>query len=277
VQQARAWGLISLVDIGGTSGGPTATRAPRKSLGDTIKDDAAHNGASQGSRNDPPVYLGKGEKRHLTGMPVPFYGDRTATVSQVQSQFYGWDSDTRSKFLTQLSLAGYNTQGMTDSDMAKAWGAYAEQSAMYYSAGRKFTPWDILAKDRNMRENAPAPTPRTTTTTESATNLSTRGDAHAIFLKSAQSLLGRDPTGEEVKQFQSTLNAYEKAHPTVQTTTSTFLGQDLQKRSTTTKGGVSADEQQMMSMEDIKKDPEYGAYQAATTYFGALMDMIGGG
>jgi hypothetical protein len=32
-----------------------------------------------------------------------------------------------------------------------------------------------------------------------------------------------------------------------------------------------------MAVEDVKRDPEYGAYQAATTYFDAMMQMIGGG
>src|SRR5688500_18852935 len=120
-------------------------------------------------------------------------------------------------------------------------------------------------------------TPRTVTQTSTAFDMSTREDAHAIFLQAAQSLLGRDPTKSEIGAFQKALNAYEKANPTVTTQTTNYMGDTVTGQTSTTKGGVKEGARQLMAVEDVKKDPEFGAYQAATTYFDAMMQMIGGG
>ena len=271
-----------MAETGGMTGGAYASPSPspskptkRQSAADVAKAFAAAAGghSSLSSKNDPPVYMGA---YRGTGEFAGDVSDRVDSLSEAQAQFYGWDDRTRSKFVTQLSLAGYNASGLTDSDLAKAWGAYTEQAASYYAQGKKLTPWDILAKDRRMRENAPPEAPRTVTSTETNADLSTRQDAHALFLQAAQQLLGRDPTAQEIKGFQSTLNAYEKANPVTRTTVSKYQGQDLQSQKSTTQGGVSAEAKQLMASQDIKKDPEFGAYQAATTYFDAMMQMIGG-
>ena len=110
---------------------------------------------------------------------------------------------------------------MKDSQIAQMWGNYAAQASQYYSSGRKLTPWDILAKDMEQRE-AYLNTPRSVTQTSTAYDMSTREDAHGIFLQAAQSLLGRDPTKAEIGAFQKALNAYEKKNPTVTTQTTNY-------------------------------------------------------
>lgn len=249
-----------------------------KSAADIAKELGAVYGSSSaaGGTKDPLVYLGQnsmlqGEMRYTAGTS---YYDKTDKLSSVSNQYYNWDQKTKDKFLTQLSLAGIDTTSLKDADVAKLWGSYAEQAASYYAAGTKLTPWDILSKDREQRE-AYLKTPRSVTQTQTTSNLSTGADSHALFLQAAQSLLGRDPTKSEVSSFQKALNAYEKKNPTVSTTTSNYVGDTLQSQNTTTKGGVTDASRGLMATEDIKADPEYGAYQAATTYFGALMDMIG--
>ncbi len=227
---------------------------------------------------DPLVYLGHDESKLMGEMRFTAgtsYYDKTSKLSDVANQYYKWSDKTKNKFLTQLNLAGYDTSTMKDSQIAQLWGSYAAQAAQYYSQGKKLTPWDILSKDREARE-AYMRTPRTVTQTATSYDLSTREDAHAIFLQAAQSLLGRDPTKAEISAFQKALNAYEKANPTVTTTTTNYMGDTVTGQSQTTKGGVKEGARQLMAMEDIKADPEYGAYQAATTYFDAMMEMIGG-
>lgn len=213
-----------------------------------------------------------GEMRFTAGTN---YYDKTSKLSDVANQYYNWDDKTKNKFLSQLNLAGYDTSQMRDSQVAQLWGTYAAQAAQYYSQGRKLTPWDILSKDMAARE-AYMNTPRSVTQTSTAYDMSTREDAHGIFLQAAQSLLGRDPTKAEITAFQKALNAYEKANPTTTTTTTNYLGDTVTGQTSTTKGGVKEGARQLMAMEDVKQDPEYGAYQAATTYFDAMMEMIGG-
>ncbi|AZF95820.1 hypothetical protein SEA_OLICIOUS_10 [Streptomyces phage Olicious] len=260
---------------------PSVTKA--KTAKDVVGAFASMAGASssKGGTKDPLVYLGT--KKH-----TPMYGsssyyaaqsagayDNTVKLSEVANQYYNWDGKTKNKFLTQLGLAGYDTSGMKDSQIAQLWGNYAAQAAQYFQQGRRLTPWDILAKDRDQRE-AYMNTPRTVTQSSTSYDMSTREDAHGIFLQAAQSLLGRDPTKSEITAFQKALNAYEKANPTTTTQTSNYIGDTLQSQSSTTTGGVKEGARQLMALEDVKADPEYGAYQAATTYFDAMMEMIGG-
>src|SRR5688500_20335702 len=80
-------------------------------------------------------------------------------------------------------------------------------------------------------------TPRTVTQTSTAFDMSTREDAHAIFLQAAQSLLGRDPTKSEIGAFWKALNAYEKANPTVTTQTTNYMGDTVTGQTSTTKIG----------------------------------------
>lgn len=244
---------------------------PAKTKTRTYNDVADSYGAQSAASNqgggakDPRVLMAKG----------PFGMDMTLSLSMVAGAYYSWGDDTKNKFLSQLNLAGYDTNGMKDAQIAQLWGSYAAQAAEYYARGTKVTPWDILAKDREQRE-AYMRTPRSVTQSSTAYDMSTREDAHGIFLQAAQSLLGRDPTKSEITAFQKALNAYEKANPTVTTTTTNYMGDDVTGQTSTTKGGVKEGARGLMAMEDIKKDPEYGAYQAATTYFDAMMEMIGG-
>jgi len=195
------------------------------------------------------------------------------TVSSVTAQFYSWDQATKDKFLAQAALAGYDTSNMKDGQLAALWGNYVTQAAQYYGSGVAVTPWDIMAKDRAQREAAQ---PRSVTQKSTSYDLSTFGDARAIFYTAAQQLLGRDPTKAEATSFQAALNKMERANPTITTTTSNYLGQELQSQNSTTEGGVKEGARQMEAMDMAKAKPEYGAYQAATTYFDALMNTIGG-
>lgn len=195
--------------------------------------------------------------------------------SDAVNMYYMWDNKTRNKFMSQLQLAGYDTTQMRDADVAKLWAGYVGVSAQYQVAGKNVTPWDVLGKDIAQRSKA-ASEPRTVTATQTQYNLSTAEDAAALFQGAAQTLLGRDPTKAEQSRFKAILNKYEKANPATTTTTSTYVGQDLQNQSSTTTGGVSAAAQSYIAQEEAKKNPEYGAYQAATNGMNWLMEMLGG-
>lgn len=271
--------------MAGPTPAPSANTAPqdpsvtkKRTKDDILNDFAAGNqtSSSSGGTKDPLVFLGwGGGYEGAYGPMIPLRKEKTGKLSDVANQYYNWDVKTQNKFLSQLNLAGYDTSQMKDSQVAQLWGTYAAQAAQYYSQGRKLTPWDILAKDMEARE-AYMNTPRSVTQSSTAYDMSTREDAHGIFLQAAQSLLGRDPTKAEISSFQKALNAYEKANPTVTTTTTNYMGDTVTGQSSTTKGGVKEGARQLMAMEDVKADPEYGAYQAATTYYDAMMEMIGG-
>lgn len=195
--------------------------------------------------------------------------------SQAQQMYFMWDDKTKNKFLSQLNLAGYDTSQMRDSDVAKLWGDYVTVAAQYQTNGKQISPWDVLGKDIAQRSKE-ASQPRTVTATQQTYNISTAEDAAALFQGAAQTLLGRDPTKAEQSRFKAILNKYEQAHPATTTTTSTYVGQDLQNQTSKTEGGVSAAAQSYIAQEEAKKNPEYGAYQAATNGMNWLMEMLGG-
>lgn len=271
---------IGQLGAGGIAAKEEITGSAKRTKDDILSDFAslAQTSSSSGGTKDPLVYLGQndtlmGEMRFAT----PGQYDKSAKLSEVADQYYDWDAKTKNKFLSQLGLAGYDVTKMKDGDIAQMWGTYAEQAAAYYKAGRgqRLTPWDILAKDRAQRESQQA-TPRSVTQTSTSYDMSTQQDAHAIFMQAAQSLLGRDPTKSEVATFRRAVNAYEKANPTVTTATTNYMGDEVTGQTSTTTGGVKDSARSLMAMEDVKADPEFGAYQASTTYFDAMMEMIGG-
>lgn len=246
------------------------------------KDQSAFNGAVKRNAGATVGAVGKyTDTGHGTAKsPIIYMGtdSRMAFLNQAEAQswYYKWAPGTKNKFLSQLSLAGYDTGSLKDAQLASLWAGYVEVAGQYSLAGKWVSPWEVIGKDIAQREEAVAK-PKTVTQTSKQYNLSTAEDAQALFQGAAQTLLGRDPTKAEISRFKSVLNKYEQANPATTTTVSDYLGSDLQNQTSTTKGGVTAASQQLIAQEQAKKDPEYGAYQAATNGMGWLMEMVGGG
>lgn len=221
-----------------------------------------------GSAKNPTIYLGAGSR-------IAYMGQ-----AQAQNLYYTWDNKTRNKFLSQLSLAGYKTDKLQDAQLAALWAGYVETAGKYSLAGKWVSPWEVIGKDIAQVGGAAgaASRARTVTSTQKTYNISTAEDAHALFQGAAQTLLGRDPTKSEIARFKSVLNKFEQATPAMTTTTAKYNAEgDLTSQTSKTTGGVSAAAQQLMAQEEAKKNPEYGAYQAATSGMNWLMEMIGGG
>lgn len=232
---------------------------------------------------NPPVFMGRKsqlggaeqESRRFTPGPTPQVPD-VKNYQDAVNQFYTWDDNTKQQFRAQLALAGANTDQMTDMQLAKAWESYVAQSGAYWQNGngRGLTPWDILAMDRTNREKQG---PTKTTSTSTALDISTRQDAQAIAQSAARSLLGRDPTQSEITKLLGTLNQYERNNPRVTTSESIQQPGGGGSQTSTTTGGVSDAARQVLAQEQAKQNPEYGAYQAATTYYEAMMQVLGRG
>jgi len=99
----------------------------------------------------------------------------------------------------------------------------------------------------------------------------------AVAQQAAKSLLGRDPTQAEITKLLGSLNQYERNNPRVTTTESIQQPGGGGSQTSTTTGGVSADARAMIAQDQAKQGPEYGAYQAATTYYQAMMQVLGRG
>jgi hypothetical protein len=111
-------------------------------------------------------------------------------------------------------------------------------------------------------------------------NLTDPDSARAIINGALSKYLGRDATDEEITAYTQALNESERKSPVV-TTTDTTTSYDSQGRPTTTvnassqKGGVSDAQANQMATDRAQALPDYGAYQAATTYASALFQALG--
>jgi hypothetical protein len=204
-------------------------------------------------------------------------GYSSIPVGQMALQYYTWDQKKKDQFRAKLGLINKNALQATDDDLAKTWADYVQQSANNFAAGITLTPDEILDKDVAAR-GAAASLAGTKTSTTSEVNLTSKVDSDAIFNSAAKSLLGRAPTPDEYAQFQASLNASERANPVNATTTTTTDAQGnvvSQNRQST--GGVGAGGAQLLAEQKAQQNPEYGAYQAATTYWNAAMQLINRG
>lgn len=132
--------------------------------------------------------------------------------------------------------------------------------------------------------------PRTKTSKATQVNLSSPEEVQALVTQTLQQALGRAPTAKELANFKSTISGYEQAHPQVATTTTTLSDEDIARaqasggdvwsqasqQSTQTSGGASDAARAQLVQGEAQGTPEYGKYQAGTTYFNALLSLVGG-
>ncbi len=202
-------------------------------------------------------------------------------VQDYANNYYTFTPGERSVFLANVEKLGGDTTKMKDQDLFKIWQEYVVQAAMYTNKGIDFNPWDVMGADiasQEERRKSELTKPNVTTTaTQQQIKLSTQQDAKAILYQASRTLLGRAPTETESADFFSSLNAAENANPEMTTTTTERTGEgDIVSQSSVSSGGMSADAKQLMTLEAAKKNPEYGAYQAATTFKDALMAKVYG-
>lgn len=210
-----------------------------------------------------------------------------STAGQVAQEWFAMDAVERNRYKDTFILMGLiNPQRATDSDYSNIWVNYAQQLAQYNQAshGTKITIGDLITNDLKKREeNDPGlqelmkTGKRTTTKTSTNLQLSSQLDATALMDAAAKSLLGRGATPEESKRLLAAVNQLERANveKTTMTQSTDMYGEVIDQSSETT-GGVSAGAREQVAVQQAEANPEYGAYQAATTYMGSLMDMVYG-
>lgn len=200
----------------------------------------------------------------------------TRSVTDMSNDFYNWNDQQRSDFRSKLALVDKNALTAPDSAIATAWADYVQQSANYFAAGATVSPWDILAKDISARGGTGLAGTKTQTTRD--VSLTGQADAAAIFHSAAQSLLGRNATPAEEAAFRQQLNAKEQANPTTATITSTTDEQGaVTNTSRTSTGGFNSAAAQLLAEQQARQNPESASYQAATTYYNAMMQTLSRG
>lgn len=240
----------------------------------------------------------------LQGVGVRPVSAGVMTYDQAQNmpaQWYTNDPSLYKQFITKAIM--YKLPGASPDmglpEAGAAWDSLLQTAIKLNKAnpgGKDWTPWDVLDSynrpagslgtyrsgdwliDTATGQKVKYVGPKTKTQTDRRVDLSDAGQVQAIAEQSLAQLLGRAPTDSELAQFKSTLNGYEREHPTVATSTQHLddMG-NVVSTDTTTQGGVSDAARQGLIEKGVKGTKEYGKYQSGTTYFNALMQMVGGG
>lgn len=202
-------------------------------------------------------------------------GIREVPLQDAVSDFYNWSDSERQAWGQRLYNLGVIKDPNDYGGMLSAWQDAVQQASNFYTVGgKKVTPWqvvDIMAGPGAHPQGGPT----TNTSTSKSFNIPTVEDAHAAAKSVTHALLGRDPDQHELDRLASIMVGYAKKNPSITKTTQTNDGTGNITSSSTSSGGYTASGVQDLLQENVKADPEYGAYQAATSYFGALMSALG--
>lgn len=271
-------------------------------------------GVATGSRSTTPspgdpVYVGRG----ALGLKGPGSPGRRSdaergytTYDQAQNLPASWYANDPNRYKQLLSqMIMYKVPGInSDSglpEVGQAWDSLVQMSinlnkAQGDNVTKSWTPYDILNSynkpagslgtrkvgdflvDVATGEKVKYVGPKSKTTKQTAIDLSDPEAVQAIATQTLTQMIGRAPTDKELAQFKATLNGYERSHPENTTTTETYddMG-NVSASNVVHSGGVTDAARATVLGEGLKKTPEYAKYQGGTTYFNALMQMIGGG
>lgn len=205
-------------------------------------------------------------------------------IGDIMYWFWQWDQKQVDKLAEKLVKANMLPSiNVTRSDVWEAFrkGILLEAAAMYASSPDKAPTVETVLQSFMKRPVGDASgggeaKPKQYTTTNTQVSLSDPTEAASLLNQTLQQRLGRAPTDAEKHSFLAALNAAQRKNPTV-TKTSYTLDEKTGGYNTTvgeTSGGVNpAQVADDFTMENNKT--EYGAYQAATTYFDAMMGALG--
>lgn len=242
--------------------------------------------------------------------------ERIESVIDAQNRFMDSGNKNIRHWALLLALAGYadgngQSAGLTAKQAIEAsemvpmttvfaWHAMflTEAADMFGSAGKKITPsqylkkqleyrlgdkWDGNLKTLNADKVSGLAGGSTTTHTQTSRSVDymNPADAKAMVRDLLQQQLQRDPTQAEYEDFIASLHRQEGAHPSTSTTTMTMdaLGNET-SRNTRTKQGIGAAGLNQLMYEKLKKQPNWGEWQAVGTYmpaFYAALDASVGG
>lgn len=176
-----------------------------------------------------------------------------------QAAFFQWTPAELADAKQKMIEAGF--QVSTPADVQSVWKMMVEGAAQTNVAhqqgapgARSMSPWQVLAHMAQANQTG-APTTQTSTTSLSASDVQHYAD------DAYQSQVGRDPTKAEAGAIPSS---------TTSTTTQTTDGAGNTVSHTQSGADVA-----QLAKEQAQAAPDYAEYQAATTYYDAMMSALG--
>ncbi len=226
----------------------------------------------------------------------------SVTYAEARLAPLDWSQDQLAKFVNQgvmNKIPGFDVN-MGMPEVLSAWDDLVKSSFAMNSKdpnNPKWTPFDVMNTYSNPKgkfgtvvkgdweydiatgEKVRYVGPLQKTTTATQVNELTRADALALAKQSMATMLGRMPSDGEVGMYLNILNGYEKANPQTTTTTTNINPEtgEAESSNAVTTGGTSMAGKQALLEEQMKKSPEYGAFQAATTGMSWLAQAVNQG
>lgn len=202
------------------------------------------------------------------------------TVTRALNQPYLWDEEELDEAMKKMQDAGLDVKSFDD--VNSVWQGLVERAAKTYTISegeKKVTPWDVLDLVKREDESANGgedPENFTHVSTSKTVQDISEGEAWSVLQSNLSRMLGRDPSDQEVRDFTHRMGQLAARNPAISKTISTY--KDGRLTNSTTRevdSGFTADDMMMKSYEDAQADPEYGAFQAASTYFNSAMGALG--
>jgi hypothetical protein len=218
--------------------------------------------------------------------------DITTGFDSTYAELFNWAQQGNPKFGQIVNLmyeANLIPAEWDVKQVQSAWAWAVAESAQRYGAGTaKMTPEEILGLAARSAAGARGGKPRGSgsgsrgsgassrsfTQTSTSVDLSNAETAKAILNKALEDALGRAASDDEVKQFHASLNAKEQANPTKTVSQVTQLASGGGSSTSTTSGGFDGTSKMQFAQDTAKSNTEYAEYQAATTYFDAMMGAL---
>lgn len=220
-------------------------------------------------------------KRPAQDTPVTGEKDQTLSEDQAKQEFYKWDAEKRREWGEHLVDLGLIAPDDVDDyyTLEDAWIQFTGDAANLYAGGHKVTPWQaakiVAGSDEQIakrRSSFVDEAPFTGSKTRTSTNvdLTDPDTARAMVNDVMAQALGRSANDEELRAFVATLQSAERANPLTTTTTAQFVDGEQVGSSSVSSGGMTQRGRSELMLDEARGLPDYGAYQAATTYLQAL-------
>ena len=221
--------------------------------------------------------------KHTLGPTFYKRDDDVRTVAEVRGLVLAWHGTDKftqwGKKLLDLGLIDAGDETSVEI-LDAVWQDAIDLSARFTVSGKKVSPWEAAGLldpgtyGGRYGSSGGAFTGNRSSTSRSV-DLTDPETARAITNDALSRALGRTARPEEAAQFLQVINSAEKSNPTL-TTTNTRYDKGVEVGGSSIRsGGVTDAGRTQMVTDQAQEMPEYGAYQAASTYFNAMVDALG--
>lgn len=242
------------------------------------------------------VYMGQGESSYDPGRSEPIPGKaKTMTESQAVASFHAWDADKLTSWKDLLVQKGLlASDKVTYAKLQSEWTSAVQNAAQAYTVGgQQVTPYDMVdlmatvngtggssggLASGALSSGALKPGTTRSSETDRVVDHVSDEEATSIVNNAFEQAVGRAPSDTERSEFANRLHTAIQNNPTTTKITASMDPQGNVTRNESSTGGFGSGGvtgfANSTAQQDAMADPEYGAYQASTTYFNALLNAI---